>query len=428
MRTRGGLRLNSPWIVRRHPEARQLWAADKLIAMRDVAKQILERAAGQGFALAGFASAEPSRHAEAVRRWVAEGKHGAMQWIENHLDVRLDLDKLLPGAKSVIAVCDAYASEGQRGKGTEGQSEEAEWPASGFHSTPQPLSPSAPAPKGRVARYAWGDDYHKVLKKRLHRLADTLAADHPEASFRTAVDTAPALERELAARAGLGWQGKNTMLIHPRHGSYTLLGLIATTLELPTSEHLHDVQIEPPHSAWDLPATDHCANCTRCIEACPTDAIAAEGYAIDATRCVSYLTIEHREVVAEEFHAGFGVWGAGCDICQEVCPYNTIGERNPLPIHERYDPGPRKLDEGLDLLDVLSWTAEDRARVFRGSALKRIKLDMIRRNALIALGNALAEEDRTAWRDAVRRCLEDDSKLVATTAQQVWNRLADASA
>ncbi|MEM9916337.1 MAG: tRNA epoxyqueuosine(34) reductase QueG [Planctomycetota bacterium] len=375
--------------------------------MREVAKQILERAAGQGFALAGFASAEPSRHAEAVRRWVAEGKHGTMQWIENHLDVRLDLDKLLPGAKNVIAVCDAYAAN------AESSSSE---------------TPTSPEPRGKVARYAWGDDYHKVLKKRLHRLADTLAEDHPEASFRTAVDTAPALERELAARAGLGWQGKNTMLIHPRHGSYTLLGLIVTTLELPTSEQLHEEQIEPPNSAWDLPATDHCANCTRCIEACPTDAIAAEGYAIDATRCVSYLTIEHRDVVAEEFHAGFGSWVAGCDICQEVCPYNTIGERHPLPIHERYDPGPRKLDIGLDLLDVLSWTADDRARVFRGSALKRIKLDMIRRNALIALGNALAEEDRPAWRDAVERCLEDDSALVAATARQVWDRLADASA
>lgn len=368
--------------------------------MRDVAEQILELARAQGFALAGIASAEPSEHADAVRQWVADGKHGTMGWIENHLDIRVDLEKLLPGAKSVVAVCDAYAAAG------------------GDESTDR-ITPSDP-PQGKIARYAWGDDYHKVLKKRLHGLADTLAAQHPDAAFRTAVDTAPALERELAARAGLGWQGKNTMLIHPRHGSYTLLGLIATTLELPTSEQLG-------FPGLTVPATDHCANCTRCIDACPTDAIAAEGYSIDATRCVSYLTIEHRQPMADELLTGVGEWIAGCDICQEVCPYNAIGQRNPLPIHERYDPGPRKFDEGLDLLDVLLWTAEDRVRVLRGSALKRIKLDMFRRNALIAIGNVLADRDDAALSAAVRGCLKDESELVAATAQQIWKRINESS-
>lgn len=425
--------------------------------MRDVAEQILELARAQGFALAGVASAEPSEHADAVRQWVADGKHGTMGWIENHLDVRLDLDQLLPGAKSVIAVCDAYAAAGSAGSGLapsalrervgarvsglhEGRGVGDGLNSTGKHKHPPPAPPSregskqevkkersGDVPQGKIARYAWGDDYHKVLKKRLHGLADTLAAQHPDAAFRTAVDTAPALERELAARAGLGWQGKNTMLIHPRHGSYTLLGLIVTTLDLPTSPQLLAENIQPPGAAWDLPGADHCANCTRCIDACPTDAIAAEGYSIDATRCVSYLTIEHRSPIHDDLLPGIGEWVAGCDICQEVCPYNAIGQRHPLPIHERYDPGPRKFDEGLDLLDVLSWTAEDRARVLRGSALKRIKLDMIRRNALIAIGNVLADRDDAALSAAVRGCLKDESELVAATARQVWMRINESS-
>lgn len=369
--------------------------------MREVAEHILKLADDRGFALAGIATAEPSVHADAVRQWVAEGKHGTMGWIENHLDIRLDLDKLLPGAKSVIAVCDAYAAAGD--------------------SASAPAGKTVGGPRGKIARYAWGDDYHKVLKKRLHGLADALAAEHPGAAFRTAVDTAPALERELAVRAGLGWQGKNTMMIHPRHGSYTLLGLIATTLELPTSEEMSFPKL--PAGGATVPGADHCANCTRCIDACPTDAIAAEGYTIDASRCVSYLTIEHRGPVADDLLPDFRGWIAGCDICQEVCPYNAIGERHPLPIHERYAPGPRDFDAGLDLVEILSWTAEDRARVFRGSALKRIKLDMIRRNALIAIGNVLAERDDTGLRDAVRGCLDDDSELVAATARQVWKRI-----
>ena len=171
-------------------------------------------------------------------------------------------------------------------------------------------------------------------------------------------------------------------------------------------------------------ASTPCANCTRCIDACPTSAIAAEGYSLDATRCVSYLTIEQRDLVPTELHAGVGDWLAGCDICQEVCPYNEIGRRNPLPIGEAMSPQRRGFDAGLDVLEVLSWSAEDRSRVFQGSALKRIKLDMIRRNALIVAGNVLLEQDQPALRDAVQRCLQDESGLVRGTAEQVRDRLA----
>ncbi|MEO1237025.1 MAG: tRNA epoxyqueuosine(34) reductase QueG [Planctomycetota bacterium] len=363
--------------------------------MLDAAQRVLALAEGLGFALAGIAPAQPSRHGEAVRAWVAAGRHGTMEYLERNLNVRLDPRELLPGARSVIAVCDAYAA----GDG-------AEEPSSA---------------RGRVARYAHGDDYHKVLKKRLHRLADALREEHPGEAFRVAVDTAPALERELAAAAGLGWQGKNTMMIHPRHGSYTLLGLVVTTLALPTSE-------ESGYPGATVPGVDHCANCTRCIDACPTDAIDAKGYSIDASRCVSYLTIEHRGLIDEDLLPGVGEWVAGCDVCQEVCPYNEIGRRNPLPIHPRYNPSPRprKLDAGLDLAELMSWTAEDRAEVFRGSALKRIKLSMIRRNAVVAAGNVLARRQDGALREALRRCVEDDDQLVATTAKRVWTRLEEA--
>ncbi len=383
--------------------------------MQDVADDILRLAKEQGFALAGIAPAGPSSYIDAVRDWVDAGKHGTMGYLAEHLDLRLDPGRLLEGAQSVIAVADIYDAG----------------------DSPDPRSPIPDSrSKGKIARYARGDDYHKVIKKRLHALADTLAERFPGEAFRTTVDTAPALEREHAARAGLGWQARNTMMIHPRHGSYTLLGLIVTTLRVEGQRGKgaegqgKTAEVgEGPDNAAPLPLNpsapsvpDHCGHCTRCIDACPTDAIAPDGYSIDASRCVSYLTIEHRGVIAEAFHEGMGDWIAGCDICQEVCPYNAVAARHPLPVLDRYTPRPA-LAEGLELMDVLHWTAEDRAAAVQGSALKRIKLDMFRRNALIAAGNTLAQRDDPALRDAVRRCLDDESDLVKTTAHQVTQRL-----
>ena len=392
--------------------------------MQDVADDILRLAKEQGFALAGIAPAGPSSYIDAVRDWVDAGKHGTMGYLAEHLDLRLDPGRLLEGAQSVIAVADIYDAG----------------------DSPDPRSPIPDSrSKGKIARYARGDDYHKVIKKRLHALADTLAERFPGEAFRTTVDTAPALEREHAARAGLGWQARNTMMIHPRHGSYTLLGLIVTTLRIEGSRGQGPREQQGPRgrgakgpssgsidssaSANSIPRplgpsapTDHCGHCTRCIDACPTDAIAAGGYSIDASRCVSYLTIEHRGVIDASFHEGMGEWIAGCDVCQEVCPYNAIAARHPLPVLDRYTPRPA-LAEGLNLIDVLSWTADDRAAIVQGSALKRIKLDMFRRNALIAAGNALAERDDSALRDAVRQCLNDASELVRQTAEQVVARL-----
>ena len=401
--------------------------------MLDPAEQIKTLAGELGFAMAGIAPAESSRYEPAVRQWIDDGQHGQMHYLAEHLEIRLDPQKLLPGARSVIAVADAYPSRPGSFASAESDTTSAE---------PEPRASTTPqttlSPRGRIARYAWGDDYHKVLKKRLHRLSDRLSEAMPDTEFRATVDTAPALEREHAMRAGLGWQAKNTMLIHPRHGSYFLLGLLFTTLDLPiqpvTERRLPRTQSRElsadahatPAAALPgalIPENDHCANCTRCIDACPTRAIASEGYRIDASRCVSYLTIEHREAVPLEFHHGLRDWVAGCDICQEVCPYNKIADRHPLPVEPRYQPNDRRLDLGLDLIEVLDWSAEDRARTFQGSALKRIKLDMIRRNALIVAGNVLAELPDDRLRSAVERCLEDASPLVRETAGQVCGRI-----
>jgi len=385
-------------------------------AAADAAALVRRLADDAGFGMVGIGPADISDHADTVRAWIAEGRHGEMGYLANHLHTRLDPRQLVEGARAVICVADAYPDR--------------------LPTSAERASAGGQAPRGRVARYAWGDDYHKVMKRRLHALADAMRDAFPGEQFRCTVDTAPILEREHAARAGLGWQGKNTMLIHPRHGSYFLLGCIVTTLEMRAAE--------PPDSNRPYAAaTDHCGTCTRCIEACPTGCIedpAETGRrAIDASRCISYLTIEHREPIAAELHEPMGRWVAGCDVCQEVCPYNDTARdaagtgrretgtppasaRVPLPVHPPYRP--RDLARGLDLVEVLGWTAEDRQRVFRGSALKRIKLDMIRRNAVIALGNAIDPEDDESLKRLGQIAADpEEPELVRRTARQALDRL-----
>ncbi|MFP4144004.1 MAG: tRNA epoxyqueuosine(34) reductase QueG [Phycisphaeraceae bacterium] len=363
-----------------------------------------------GFGLVGIAPARPSEHGDAVRRWLAAGCQGEMDYLERNLEVRLDPGELLAGARSVIAVADFYergcvAEWSSARVGEEPGGEAAHW-ATG------PRGDSAtPVPLGRVARYAWGGDYHKVMKKRLFGLADGLRAALPGAAFKVTVDTAPALEREHAERAGLGWTGKHTLLIHPRHGSWMLLGLIFTTAELESSE-------EAGWPGRTAPPADHCGSCTRCIDACPTDAISP--YRVDARKCISYLTLEHRSLIDPELHAPMGAWIAGCDVCQEVCPHNRKDRQPAVPLKHRPRP---EFAEGMDLLEVLGWSAEDRQAAFVRSALKRVKLDMLKRNALISAGNWLREHDRPALRERIEQLAADENEpeLVRETARQVLN-------
>ena len=350
--------------------------------MTAAADRIRALAGAQGFALFGVAKAEPSARATEMAQWIADGKHGEMGYLAEHLALKQDPRGLLDGAKSILVVADAY---------------DATPPKSGRQ--------GALPPSGRFARYAHGRDYHDTLKKRLHALAAQLRLEFPGAEFRATVDTAPIHEREAALAAGLGWIGKNTLLIHPRHGSFFLLGALMTTLDLEAAPKVE---------------TDHCANCRKCIEACPTQAIAQDGYTMDARRCVSYLTLEHRSPIAPDLFAGMGDWLGGCDICQDVCPYNQIAEKHPLPVGLGHKPRP-EVANGAALLEVLNWTEDDRRQVFQGSSLKRMKLEMVRRNAVIAAGNALKKTGLPTLRQKIEALAQStaENPLVRETARAV---------
>lgn len=354
-------------------------------SLHDWPRLALRLAREQGFALAGLCPAQPVEESLRgyFRGWLAQGRHGEMHYLARHIDQRLDPRLLLPGAQSILCVADHYAA----------------------HRTASRLPPPASGLQPLVARYAWGRDYHRVMKSRLFKIADALRASFPDHQFRVAVDTAPIMERQHAARAGLGWIGKNTLLLNPRLGSYLLLGEIVMTLALPA-----------PAARTPEPSVSHCGSCTRCIDACPTHCLTP--YRLDARRCVSYLTLEHRSAIAPDLHAPIGHWFAGCDICQDVCPFNQRQSPEDSPCRP----------PAYSLLDILSWDAPARRHAFRNSALKRLKLDMARRNALIAAGNYLASNPSAAPAGALLGRIRTiaghsaESQIVRTTAQQTLNR------
>ena len=351
-----------------------------------------------GFCLHGIAAAEPAERAGYVRAWLAAGQHGEMRYLAEHAELRLDVGAMMPGVRSVLVVADAYG-------GTSPPPGEPRRPAAPLEDAPSGEGGSrAAGPRGRTARYAWGRDYHRETRQRLHRLSDALREAHPGHDFRATVDTAPVMEREHAQRAGVGFVGKHTLIIHPRHGSFLLLGCILTTAELAATPR-------PQVSR------NQCGNCTRCIDACPTSAIAPEGFQLDATRCISYLTLEHRSAIDPALHTGMGDWIAGCDVCQNVCPFNTIGSRNPLPVPLGFRP--RAHSAGLDLIDVLRWDENDRFNHVSGTSLMRIKLWMWKRNALIAAGNALAEQADPGLTRAIEARRDDPHPVVRETAAVV---------
>ncbi|MFK7883022.1 MAG: tRNA epoxyqueuosine(34) reductase QueG [Phycisphaerales bacterium] len=312
-----------------------------------VSESILAACEEMGFALAGIADTRPSDRRDELFAWLAEDKHGEMGYLQDHAELRTDPSKVLEEARSAILVADLYAARDDNQDTLLGPGE------------------------GRIARYARGKDYHHVLKKRLIKLADRFRAEQPTGEFRVFTDTAPVMERELALRAGLGWIGKHTLMIHPKVGSYFLLGGILTTLDLTAPK---DQTIE----------TDHCGSCTRCIDACPTDAITP--YSVDARRCISYLTIEHRTAIAPALQSKMGEWIFGCDICQEVCPHNS--PRDEVPVGKQPNPAYQSERDRFDLLEVLGWDEDAKRNAFQGSAMKRAKLDMMQRNASIAIKNA----------------------------------------
>lgn len=350
-------------------------------------QRLIDRAASLGFACAGITGVEPSDHGPELHDWIDQGMHGSMSWIEDHTDLRTHPAKIIENARSILVVADVYASR------------------DADVDSPTEIG------RGKIARYARGRDYHKVMKKRLIVLLKELMELHPGASFKLFVDTAPVPERELAQRAGIGWVGKHTLIIHPKAGSYLFLGGIVMSLDA-----------SAPSSQTTI--TDHCGTCTRCIDACPTEAITP--HRVDARKCISYLTIEHREPIDPDLGLKMGDWIYGCDICQEVCPHNSHKD-NEYPSNEAY----RSERSSFDLLEVIGWNEDDRGEAFIGSAMKRAKLNMMQRNAIIVAGNQIRNEPDSStartMREKIDTIAQDGSvdSLLGSAAQVVLGSLGD---
>lgn len=406
-----------------------------------LALAVKEQAREMGFALVGVATPEPSDHVAFYRRWLEEGLHGEMRYLARADAVarRGDLTRTLSSVRSVVVVAHEYFQEDPAGV------------------------PGDPA-RGVIARYARGRDYHKVVKKKLVKLGrwlegtvagageDGVEGGHGSTEaraphWRAYVDTGPILERDLARRAGLGWFGKNTMLIHPRRGSYFFLGVL-----------LIDVALEPdePFNA------DHCGSCRACLDACPTGALLGRDEnaapVMDATRCISYLTIEHKGAIAGQLRPLMRNRIYGCDICQEVCPFTqkfsvvateadyaareaweAVWDRDPPDgdvSAETSDDGTSSVEDdgpteavipttdGPALVDLMRMSEDEWDAYTRGSAIRRAGYHGLRRNVAIALGNWLAGMD-TPDPEAVGElvaALSDEDAVVAEAAAWALRR------
>lgn len=291
-----------------------------------------------GFEFVGFARAERlDEAASQLESWLSKGAHGRMAYMENHFDMRVDPTLLVPGAKTVICLTFNYF--------TEAKQQDVEAP--------------------KIATYAYGEDYHHVVKERLKDLLQFMQTEIGEVNGRCFVDSAPVMEREWAQRAGIGWNGRNTLTIHPKRGSFFFLAEIICDLPL----------------LYDDPIRDHCGTCRRCIDACPTQAIAPEGYFLDATKCISYLTIELRDEIPAAFKEQMEGWIFGCDVCQDVCPWNRFSTQHQEPA---FEPHPALL--AMKKSDWQELTEETFGRVFKKSAVKRVKYVGLKRNLGFVLG------------------------------------------
>jgi epoxyqueuosine reductase len=279
-----------------------------------------------GISKAGFLEEEAPR----LEKWLNAKMHGEMGYMANHFDKRLDPRMLVDGAKSVITVLLNYFP-------TETQND--------FE-----------APK--VSKYAYGNDYHHVIKGKLRELVNFINEEIGEVGGRAFVDSAPVMDKAWAAKSGLGWIGKNTNLINAKAGSFFFIG-----------ELILDVELEP-----DDPTTDHCGTCTACIDACPTEAI-VEPYVVDGSKCISYFTIELKEAIPTEMKGQFDNWAFGCDVCQDVCPWNRFSKPHSEP---QFNPHPDMLD--MTKLDWEEMTEDVFKKVFKKSAVKRTKFSGLKRN------------------------------------------------
>ena len=356
-------------------------------AISDV-KAIVKRSAHEaGFDLSGIAGATDSRELAYFPEWIAAGRAGEMKYMEARDErgslKRASLARVAPWARSVIVCARNYNT------------------AHPYSTQINDLS------RGWISRYAWSrEDYHEALMRRLRQVEAALRQALPAESqaaltTRCYVDTGPIVERVLAKHAGVGWIGKNTCIINQKKGSWLFLGVILTSLEL-----------EP-----DLPAPDRCGTCTRCIDACPTDAILAP-YQLDSNKCISYLTIEKRGSIPEELRSGIGRHVFGCDICQDVCPWNR---KAPTSTAAEFEPRPGLMNPALAWLAEM--TAEEFRETFRGSPVRRAKRSGLRRNAALAMGNSGNRE----FLPVLNKLAGDEDESVAESARWAKAHLPEAS-
>ena len=303
---------------------------------RELSQRIKERAFSEGFEKVGIVPARAlDDESRRLRRWLGRGFHGEMAWMARDPETRADPRKLFPAARSVVVVAKNYYT-----------------PANHIND---------PA-TGKVSRYAWGDDYHEVVGAKLRSLLAWIKEEIPQAEGKVCVDIQPVMDKAWAARAGLGWIGKHTNLITPEYGSWVFIGELLLSIDLEYDNEL---------------VADHCGSCTLCIDACPTSAI-TEAYVVDATKCISYATIELRtQELPEHITNSLEGWLYGCDICQDVCPWNRFEQ---VTDEARFQP--REGNVNAELSEIAALTSETYAERYRGSAMKRAKLSGLQRNAL----------------------------------------------
>lgn len=313
----------------------------------ELSRKIKAEARRLGFDACGISVAEQlDEEARRLEQWLNQGRHGTMAWMERNFEKRIDPRKLVDGARSVISV---------------------------LHNYYQPIAHPDDPEAGKISRYAWGDDYHFVVKERLFELYNWIAEEIGEINGRAFVDSAPVLDKAWAQKSGLGWVGKHTNLINRSMGSFFFIG-----------ELIIDLPLAP-----DGPIPDHCGSCTRCIDACPTDAI-YQPYAVDANRCISYLTIEHRaDDIDADLQHRLDNWIFGCDVCQDVCPWNKFKKPAREPRYEARD--------GMVETKLEAWLEIDLEafrKQFRKNPVKRTKFEGFRRNVRMAMTQGKKEDRR----------------------------------
>jgi epoxyqueuosine reductase len=345
--------------------------------MQPLEERIKSQARALGFELVGVAPATAADGLDRLHDWLQRGFAGEMNYMQRQAEARSHPSAILPEVRSVIMAGMNYKAAGETSE----------------------LAPQ----HGKVARYARGTDYHDLLRERLNRLLEWLRTEIPNCRGRGVVDTAPLLERDFARRAGLGWFGKNTMLLNRRLGSYFLIGALLVDTEL---------RADPPHQS------SHCGTCTACLDACPTEAFVGPGM-LDSRRCLSYLTIELRGSVAEDLRPHMKEWLFGCDVCQEVCPWNSKAPAGAEPAL-----GARADLEAVDLRELFEMSEEALRTRFKGTALWRSRRRGLLRNAALILGN----QGNVSAIPILERAAADSDDVVRAAAQWALKRLQQQTA